>query len=58
MLKTRVITAIVLLAVLLPITLFAPVGVFAALIAIVVIFAAWEWGRLLKLTGGRRWCTR
>ncbi|MEA3112723.1 MAG: phosphatidate cytidylyltransferase [Caballeronia sp.] len=52
MLKTRVITAIVLLAVLLPITLFAPVGVFAALIAVVVIFAAWEWARLLKLSGG------
>ena len=34
MLKTRVITAIVLLAVLLPITFFAPVGVFAALIAV------------------------
>lgn len=51
MLKTRVITAIVLLAVLLPITFFAPIGAFAALIAIVVIFAAWEWARLLKLGG-------
>ena len=37
MLKTRVITAIVLLAVLLPITFFAPVGVFAALIAVNVV---------------------
>lgn len=51
MLKTRVITAIVLLAVLLPITLFAPVGAFGALIGFVVVFAAWEWGRLLKLNG-------
>jgi phosphatidate cytidylyltransferase len=51
MLKTRVITAVVLLAVLLPITFFAPVGAFAALIAVVVIFAAWEWARLLKLGG-------
>jgi phosphatidate cytidylyltransferase len=51
MLKTRVITAIVLLAVLLPVTLFAPIGAFGALIAFVVVFAAWEWARLLKLTG-------
>ena len=51
MLRTRVITAIVLLAVLVPITLFAPVGAFGALIGLVVVFAAWEWGRLLKLNG-------
>ncbi|CAB3747944.1 phosphatidate cytidylyltransferase [Paraburkholderia humisilvae] len=51
MLKTRVITAIVLLAVLLPVTLFAPIGAFGALIAFVVVFAAWEWARLLKLSG-------
>ncbi|MDR5738574.1 MULTISPECIES: phosphatidate cytidylyltransferase [unclassified Caballeronia] len=51
MLKTRVITAIVLLAVLVPVTLFAPIGAFAALIGFVVVFAAWEWGRLLKLNG-------
>jgi phosphatidate cytidylyltransferase len=51
MLKTRVITAIVLLAVLVPVTLFAPIGAFGALIAFVVVFAAWEWARLLKLTG-------
>ncbi|WP_175940135.1 phosphatidate cytidylyltransferase [Caballeronia sp. BCC1704] len=51
MLKTRVITAIVLLAVLVPVTLFAPIGAFGALIGFVVVFAAWEWGRLLKLNG-------
>ena len=49
MLKTRVITAIVLLAILLPVTLWAPIGGFGALIAFVVVFAAWEWARLLKL---------
>jgi phosphatidate cytidylyltransferase len=48
MLKTRVITAIVLLAVFLPVTLFAPVAAFGALIGLVVVFAAWEWARLLK----------
>ncbi|TAM03904.1 MAG: phosphatidate cytidylyltransferase [Paraburkholderia sp.] len=48
MLKTRVITAIVLLAILLPVTLFAPIPVFGALIRVVVVFAAWEWARLLK----------
>ena len=51
MLKTRVITAIILLAIFLPVTLFAPVGAFGALIAFVVVFAAWEWARLLKLGG-------
>lgn len=49
MLKTRVITAVVLLAVLLPVTLFAPLSAFGALIALALVFAAWEWGRLLKL---------
>ncbi|AOJ09594.1 phosphatidate cytidylyltransferase [Burkholderia mayonis] len=52
MLKTRVITALVLLAVLLPVTLYAPLSAFGALIALVLVFAAWEWGRLLKLGGG------
>ncbi|MHA7163131.1 phosphatidate cytidylyltransferase, partial [Burkholderia pseudomallei] len=51
MLKTRVITAVVLLAVLLPVTLFAPLAAFGALIALALVFAAWEWGRLLKLGG-------
>ncbi|WP_118179121.1 phosphatidate cytidylyltransferase [Paraburkholderia phosphatilytica] len=51
MLKTRVITALVLLAIFLPVTLFAPIGAFGALIGVVVVFAAWEWARLLKLGG-------
>jgi len=55
MLKTRVITAIVLLAVLLPVTLFAPIGGFGALIAFVVVFAAWEWGALAGLGTPGRW---
>jgi phosphatidate cytidylyltransferase len=50
MLKTRVITAVILLAVLVPVTLFAPVAGFAAMMAFAVVFAAWEWARLLKLT--------
>ena len=48
MLKTRVITAIVLLAVFLPVTLLAPVAWFGVLIGLVVLFAAWEWARLLN----------
>lgn len=51
MLKTRVVTAIVLLTVLLPVTLFAPLGGFGALIGFVLVFAAWEWAKLLKLPG-------
>lgn len=53
MLKTRVITAIVLLAVFLPVILFAPIGIFGALIGFVLVFAAWEWARLLKMTGSQ-----
>jgi phosphatidate cytidylyltransferase len=49
MLKQRVITAVVMLAVLLPVILFAPPGGFGALIGFVLIFAAWEWARLLGL---------
>lgn len=52
MLKTRVITAVVLLAVLLPMTLFAPLPAFGALIALALVFAAWEWARLLNLGKG------
>ncbi|MGN6082509.1 phosphatidate cytidylyltransferase [Trinickia sp.] len=51
MLKTRVITAVVLLAVLLPVTLFAPVAAFGALIAVALVLGAWEWARLLALPG-------
>ena len=49
MLKTRVVTAIVLLAVFVPVTLYAPASAFGALIGLVVVLAAWEWGRLLGL---------
>jgi phosphatidate cytidylyltransferase len=48
MLKTRVITAIVLLAVFVPVTVFAPIAWFGALIGVVLVFAGWEWARLLK----------
>jgi len=51
MLKVRVLTALVMLLVFVPVTLFAPIGVFGALIAVVLVFAAWEWARLLKLQG-------
>ncbi|SDV47474.1 phosphatidate cytidylyltransferase [Chitinasiproducens palmae] len=51
MLKARLLTAIVLLLIFVPVTLFAPLGVFGALIGFVVVFAAWEWARLLKFGG-------
>jgi len=52
MLKQRVITAIVLLAVLLP-ALFAPVAWPFALLTLIMIGAAgWEWGRLNGVGGG------
>lgn len=47
MLKTRVITALVLLAVLLPSLFFLPQDFWALLVAAFVGVAAWEWGALL-----------
>ena len=52
MLKTRVATALVLLAIFIPVTWFAPPAAFGALIALVLVFAAWEWARLLRLARG------
>jgi phosphatidate cytidylyltransferase len=47
MLKTRVITALSLLAVFLPVLWFAPLIWLGVLIALVITLAAWEWWRLL-----------
>jgi phosphatidate cytidylyltransferase len=48
MLKTRVITALVLMALLLPSIFFLPQAVWALLVAAFIGVAAWEWGALLK----------
>jgi phosphatidate cytidylyltransferase len=47
MLKTRFITAIVLLACFIPIFLFSSAITFSLVIALVISLAAWEWGRFL-----------
>ena len=47
MLKTRVVTALALLAVFLPVLWFAPLIWLGVLIALVITLAAWEWWRLL-----------
>lgn len=47
MLKTRIITAIVLLAILLPVLFLLPPIYFGALVAFVLVLAAWEWCRLI-----------
>lgn len=52
MLKQRVITALVLLAVLLPALLSGAAWPFAALTLAAVAAAGWEWGRLNHLAGG------
>ncbi|HTJ92504.1 MAG TPA: phosphatidate cytidylyltransferase [Pararobbsia sp.] len=51
MLKTRVITAVILLAVLVPVVLFAPIAGVGALFAFIVVFGGWEWARLLQVKG-------
>jgi phosphatidate cytidylyltransferase len=47
MLKARVLTALALLAIFLPVLWFAPLIWLGALIAVVITLAAWEWWRLL-----------
>lgn len=54
MLKTRIITALALLAVLLPVLWFAPLIWLGTLIALVVTLAAWEWWRLLFPSNQKR----
>jgi len=51
-LKQRVITALVLLAILLPALLYPAPQPFAALALVMMAAAAWEWGRLNSLGGG------
>jgi phosphatidate cytidylyltransferase len=53
MLKTRVITALVLLAVLLPILFLLPAMYIGAFFLVALLAAAWEWSRLLAPAAGR-----
>lgn len=54
MLKTRVITALVLLALLLPSLFFLPQAYWALLVAAFIGVAAWEWGALLAWPSASR----
>jgi len=54
MLKTRVITALVLLALLLPSLFFLPQAYWALLVALFIGVAAWEWGGLLGFDQTKR----
>lgn len=51
MLLTRVITAVCLLIVILPILFFAPPAGLVGLVMVFAALAAWEWGRLVRLPG-------
>ncbi|CAH0444245.1 phosphatidate cytidylyltransferase [Ralstonia syzygii] len=51
MLLTRVMTAVCLLIVILPILFFAPPAGLAGLVTVFAVLAAWEWGRLVRLPG-------
>jgi phosphatidate cytidylyltransferase len=53
-LKQRVITAIVLAAVLLAAVFFLPLSIFATLAALVFVVGAWEWSRLAHFSGAAR----
>ncbi len=50
MLKQRIVTAVLLLAVLLPALVHTAIGPFAALGLLLIVAAAWEWGRLNGLS--------
>ena len=49
MLRTRVVTALVLLALVLPSLFFLPQAYWAILVALFIGVGAWEWGGLLVL---------
>ena len=54
MLKTRIVTALVLLALLLPSLFFLPQAYWAGLVALLIWVAAWEWGGLLGFDQTKR----
>lgn len=54
MLKTRVITALALMALLLPSLFLLPQAAWALLVAVFIGIAGWEWGALLGWSGNRR----
>ena len=47
MLKQRVITALVLLGIFLPILIWGYIEALAVLFGVIIVLAAWEWWRLL-----------
>jgi len=47
MLKTRIITAVVLLALFIPILFFSPTIILSLVVSIIISLAAWEWGRFI-----------
>lgn len=49
MLKTRVITALVLLAVFMPALFYLPAAGWAVFATLIAVLAAWEWGALMRL---------
>ena len=55
MLKQRIITAIILLAVLLPALVYPSPEPFCLLILVLIAAGAWEWGRLNKLGSSASW---
>ena len=56
MLRTRVITALALLMVLLPALFYLPQELWLAVVLAGVLVAAWEWAHLAQLDGAAMWC--
>ena len=50
MLRTRIVTAVVLWGVLMPLFLFAPVALIRAAMLLICVLASWEWARLANVT--------
>ncbi len=49
MIKKRIITGIILVAIVLSLIIFSPIQLFLFLSTLTFLFAAWEWGKLIKL---------
>lgn len=48
MIKNRILTALAILIIFIPVLFFAPTSIFALLLLVIVAIAAWEWAKLLN----------
>ncbi|HXN15819.1 MAG TPA: phosphatidate cytidylyltransferase, partial [Usitatibacter sp.] len=55
MLRTRVLTAVVILAIVVGMLFFGSAAAWSLFVLAVALIALWEWSRLARLSGGAQW---